>query len=221
VAGHTFVTAPNKFEALAAHDALVFAHGALKTLAAAMMKIANDVRWLSSGPRCGIGELSIPENEPGSSIMPGKVNPVIAEYVISAAHSVYGHDIVITSLCGQGFLDLNAYLPSIGHYMLESLDLLISANKTLSAHLIDGLTIDGSASFASVIRRPTTATALLPYIGYHNAEKLAGRMQEMDEDLFQAAAQLNILDKTRLLELLSPSRLLELGYRLSDISKAK
>jgi aspartate ammonia-lyase len=201
-------------------DPFVEVHGILKAHAVNLEKISCDLRAMASDA-FGDGAVRIPARQVGSSIMPGKVNPVIAEYVISAAHSVYGHDIVIASLCGQGFLDLNAYLPSIGHYMLESLDLLISANQTLSTHLIDGLTVDGSASFEGVIRRPTTATALLPYIGYHNAEKLAGRMQQMGEDLFQAAAALNILDETRLRELLSPSRLLELGYRLSDISKAK
>src|SRR5262249_42149568 len=122
--GHPFVSAPNKFEALAAHDALVHAHGALKTLAAAMMKIANDVRWLASGPRCGIGELVIPENEPGSSIMPGKVNPTQSEAVTMLCCQVMGNDVAVNLGGASGNFELNVFKPLIIHNFLQSVRLL-------------------------------------------------------------------------------------------------
>ncbi len=199
-------------------DPFVEVHGILKAHAVNLEKIAADLRALAS-EAFGDGALKIPPRQVGSSIMPGKVNPVIAEYVVSVAHTVYANDGAIAGLCGQGFLDLNAYLPSIGHYLLESMDLLISANETLASRLIDGLTVDRSASLEDVIRRPTTATALLPHIGYHAAEKLAARMQQTGENIFEAARALNLIDEERLKELLSPPRLLELGYRLTEIAK--
>src|SRR5207244_4272093 len=122
--GQAFVTAPNKFEALAAHDALVFAHGALKTLAASLMKIANDVRWLASGPRCGIGEITIPENEPGSSIMPGKVNPTQSEALTMACCQVMGNDVAVNFGGALGNFELNVFKPLVIHNFLQSARLL-------------------------------------------------------------------------------------------------
>src|SRR2546422_10506985 len=140
--GHPFTSAPNKFEALAAHDALVFAHGALKTIAASLMKVANDIRWLASGPRCGIGELRIPENEPGSSIMPGKVNPTQAEALTMACCQVFGNETTITVAGSQGHFELNVYKPVIAYAMLQSIRLIADAAVSFADHCVAGIRAD-------------------------------------------------------------------------------
>lgn len=196
-------------------DSFVEVHGILKAHAVNLEKIASDLRALASDA-FGDGAVRLPARQVGSSIMPGKINPVIAEYAVSAAHGVYAHDGAVTTLCGQGFLDLNAYLPSIGHYVLESLDLLISADETLAEHLVAGMTVETKTAAADILHRPTTVTVLLPYIGYHGAETLARRMAETGEDIYKAARVLNIIAEDKLVELLAPSSLLALGYRLSD-----
>src|SRR5205814_8838466 len=136
--GHPFVTAPNKFEALAANDALVHAHGALKTLAASLTKIANDIRWLASGPRCGIGEITIPENEPGSSIMPGKVNPTQCEAVTMLAAQVMGNDVAVNIGGASGYFGLNVYNPVIIHNFLQSVRLLAAGSDSPREHCVVG-----------------------------------------------------------------------------------
>src|SRR5207247_5231227 len=138
--GLPFVTAPNKFEALAAHDAQVFAHGALKTLAASLTKIANDVRWLASGPRSGIGEIRIPENEPGSSIMPGKVNPTQSEALTMACAQVFGNDVAINFGGASGNFELNVFKPVIIYNVLQSIRLLADACESFTDHCVAGLT---------------------------------------------------------------------------------
>src|SRR5437773_2620138 len=137
--GHPFTSAPNKLEALAAHDALVFAHGALKTLAASLMKIANDVRWLSSGPRCGIGELRIPENEPGSSIMPGKVNPTQSEALTMLCCQVFGNDVAVNIGGASGNFELNVFKPLIAHNFLQSVRLLTDGVISFEQHCARGI----------------------------------------------------------------------------------
>src|SRR5204862_6359152 len=137
--GHPIVTAPNKFEALAAHDALVFAHGALKTLAVSLMKIANDVRWLASGPRCGLGEIKIPENEPGSSIMPGKVNPTQSEAMTMLCAQVLGNDVALNIGGAAGHFELNVYKPLIIHCFMQSARLLADGSRSFEEHCARGI----------------------------------------------------------------------------------
>jgi fumarate hydratase class II len=137
--GLPFVSAPNKFEALASHDALVHAHGALKTVAASLIKIANDIRWLASGPRCGLGEINLPENEPGSSIMPGKVNPTQTEALTMACAQIMGNDVAINIGGASGNFELNVYKPLIAHNFLQSTRLIADAATSLSTHCVVGI----------------------------------------------------------------------------------
>src|SRR5207253_10271037 len=140
--GLPFVSAPNKFQALAGHEPLVFASGALKTLAVALMKVANDVRWLASGPRCGLGELTIPENEPGSSIMPGKVNPTQSEALTMVCVQVMGNDTAIGIAGSQGNFELNVFKPVIAHDLLHAIELLSDACRSFREHCVEGLQAD-------------------------------------------------------------------------------
>jgi fumarate hydratase class II len=168
-----FVSAPNKFEALAAHDAVLFAHGALNTIAASLFKIANDIRLAASGPRCGIGELILPENEPGSSIMPGKVNPTQAEALTMVCARVFGNQTTITFAGSQGHFELNVYKPVIAFAFLESLDLLAGSMDSFRKHCVEGLAAD-EARIAWLLRRSLMlVTALAPKIGYDNAARIA------------------------------------------------
>ncbi len=171
--GLRFVTAPNKFEALAAHDALVHAHGALKGLAAAAMKIANDVRWLASGPRSGLGEITIPENEPGSSIMPGKVNPTQCEALTMACARVFGNDVTVTLAGASGNFELNVYKPVIADAVLQSLRLLADALRSFERHCIRGLEPNRPRIAELVERSLMLVTALTPHIGYDRAAEIA------------------------------------------------
>ncbi|MCX6141573.1 MAG: class II fumarate hydratase [Candidatus Kapabacteria bacterium] len=169
----SFVTAPNKFEALAAHDALVFLHGALKTLAATCMKIANDIRWMSSGPRCGLGEISIPENEPGSSIMPGKVNPTQSEAMTMVAAQVFGNDVAINIGGASGNFELNVFKPLIIHNVLQSVRLLADTCTMFNIHCAVGIVpnIDRLRHYNQ--NSLMLVTALNTHIGYDNAAKIA------------------------------------------------
>jgi fumarate hydratase class II len=168
-----FVSAPNKFEALASHDALVYAHGALKTLAASLIKIANDIRWLASGPRCGIGELQIPENEPGSSIMPGKVNPTQSEAVIMLCCQVMGNDVAINLGGAMGNLELNVMKPLIIHNFLQSVRLLSDGMTSFNDNCAIGITANMGRIDELMRNSLMLATALTPYIGYDKAAKIA------------------------------------------------
>jgi fumarate hydratase class II len=171
--GIPFVTAPNKFEALASHDALVHAHGALKTLAASLTKIANDVRWLASGPRCGLGELRIPENEPGSSIMPGKVNPTQAEALTMACAQVFGNDVAINFGGASGNFELNVYKPLIAHAFLQSVRLLGDAAASFDVHCARGMEPDRARIEALLHGSLMLVTALAPHVGYDRAAAIA------------------------------------------------
>ena len=173
IAGHAFVTAPNKFESLAAHDALVFGHGALKTLAASMMKIANDVRWLASGPRCGIGELRIPENEPGSSIMPGKVNPTQSEAVTMLCCQVFGNDVAVNLGGASGNFELNVFKPVIIHNFLQSVRLLADGMVSFNDNCAIGIEVDKEKIAKIMHESLMLVTALNPHIGYDKAAKIA------------------------------------------------
>jgi len=172
-AGTLFVTAPNKFEALAAHDAMVHAHGALKTVAAALMKIANDVRWLASGPRSGLGEIRIPENEPGSSIMPGKVNPTQCEALVMACCQVMGNDVAINIAGASGNFELNVCKPVIVHNVLQSIRLLADGARSFDAHCARGIEPDRGRIAELLERSLMLVTSLNPHIGYDKAAQIA------------------------------------------------
>jgi fumarate hydratase class II len=188
--GEPFVTAPNKFEALAAKDAVVFAHGALKTLAAALNKIANDVRWLASGPRCGLGEIRIPENEPGSSIMPGKVNPTQSEALTMAAAQVMGNDVTVNVAGMSGNFELNVYMPLIAHAVLQSCRLLADGCESFRAHCAEGIEPNEARIRENVERSLMLVTALSPHIGYDKAAKIARHAHEAGTTLREAALAL-------------------------------
>ena len=185
--GLPFVSAPNKFEALAAHDAIVFAHGALKTLAASLMKIANDVRWLASGPRSGIGEIRIPENEPGSSIMPGKVNPTQCEALTMLCAQVLGNDVAINIAGASGNFELNVFKPVLIHDFLQSTRLLADGMKSFDVHCARGIEPDRARIEELVQRSLMLVTALNPHIGYDKAAKIAKEAHRSGSTLREAA----------------------------------
>ena len=185
--GLPFVTAPNKFEAMAAADALVHAHGALKTLAAALMKIANDIRWLASGPRSGIGELRIPENEPGSSIMPGKVNPTQSEAVTMLCCQVFGNDVALNIGGASGNFELNVFRPLIAHNFLQSARLLADGMASFNDHCAVGIEPNRERIAELVQRSLMLVTALNPHIGYDKAAQIAKKAHREGTSLRDAA----------------------------------
>ena len=191
--GHDFITAPNKFHALTSHDALVYSHGALKALAADMMKIANDVRWLASGPRCGIGELEIPANEPGSSIMPGKVNPTQAEAVTMVTCQVFGNDVAISMGASQGNFELNVYKPVIALNYLQSCRLLADSIVSFNDHCAVGLEPVADKIDFYLHNSLMLVTALNPHIGYDNAAKIAKTAHANNSTLKETAIDLGLL----------------------------
>jgi fumarate hydratase class II len=188
--GHPFVTAPNKFEALAANDGIVHAHGALKTLAASLNKIANDVRWLASGPRCGIGEITIPANEPGSSIMPGKVNPTQSEALTMAAAQVMGNDVAINIGGMSGNFELNVFKPLVIHNFLMSCRLLADGADSFRANCVVGLEPERERIDAHLRNSLMLVTALNPHIGYDKAAEIAKTAHATGQTLKQAAVAL-------------------------------
>lgn len=191
--GHNFITAPNKFHALTSHDALVFSHGALKALSADMMKIANDVRWLASGPRCGIGEITIPENEPGSSIMPGKVNPTQAEAVTMVTCQVFGNDVAISMGASQGNFQLNVFKPVIAYNFLQSCRLLADSIVSFNDHCAVGIEPVVDKIDYYLQNSLMLVTALNPYIGYENAAKIAKTAHKNNSTLKATAIELGLL----------------------------
>jgi fumarate hydratase class II len=192
--GLPFVTAENKFEALASHDAVVEAHGAIKTLACAMNKIANDVRWLASGPRCGIGEISIPENEPGSSIMPGKVNPTQSEAVTMVCAQVLGNDVAINIGGASGNFELNVFKTVIIHNFLHSVRLLADAARSFREHCVVGIQPERKRIASYVSDSLMLVTALNPHIGYDNAAKVAKKAHVDGSTLKEAAISLGLVN---------------------------
>jgi fumarate hydratase class II len=185
--GHPFESAPNKFEALAAHDAMVFTHGALKTVAASLMKIANDVRWLASGPRSGLGEITIPENEPGSSIMPGKVNPTQCEALTMLACQVMGNDVAVNIAGASGNFELNVFKPVIIHNVLQSMRLLADGALSFEEHCARGIEADRTRIGELVQRSLMLVTALNPHIGYDKAAQIAKAAHKQGSSLRDAA----------------------------------
>ena len=195
--GLPFVTAPNKFAALAGHEALVGLHGALKTLACALMKIANDVRWLASGPRCGLGELTIPENEPGSSIMPGKVNPTQCEAMTMVCAQVLGNDVAVNIGGASGNFELNVFKPLIIHNVLHSTRLMADASRNFREFCAEGITANAARIEHNLRESLMLVTALNPHIGYDNAAKIAKKAYKEGTSLKAAALALGLLDEAQ------------------------
>lgn len=206
--GYPFVSAANKFEALATHDALVMASGALKTIACSLMKIANDIRWLASGPRSGIGEISIPENEPGSSIMPGKVNPTQSEAMTMVAAQVIGNDVTINIGGASGNFELNVFKPVIIYNLLQSIRLLADACESFEEHCAAGIASIERNLKKHLENSLMLVTALNPHIGYDNAAKIAKKAHHENKTLREVAVELGILTAEKFDEIVRPEKML-------------
>jgi len=205
--GKEFVTAENKFHALTSKDDLVFAHGALKALAANLMKIANDVRWLASGPRCGLGEIFIPENEPGSSIMPGKVNPTQCESLTMVAVQVMGNDTAVGLAASQGNFELNVFMPVLIYNFLQSARLLTDGLKSFHDNCVVGITANREKMKHNLHNSLMLVTALNPYIGYDNAAKTAKLAYKENISLKEACIKLGFLTEERFDEVFHPEEM--------------
>ena len=206
--GKPFVSAGNKFHALSSRDELVFAHGAVKALACDMMKIANDVRWLASGPRCGLGEITIPANEPGSSIMPGKVNPTQCEQVTMVAVQVMGNDTAVGFASSQGNFELNVFLPVIAYNFLQSARLLSESIRAFTANCAVGIRADREKMRLNLHNSLMLVTALNPYIGYENAAKTAKLAFAENISLKEACVRLGFLTNERFDEVFHPENMI-------------
>jgi fumarate hydratase class II len=205
--GERFVSAPNKFEALAGKDAVVFAHGALKTTAAALNKIANDVRWLASGPRSGLGELLIPENEPGSSIMPGKVNPTQAEALMMAAAQVMGNDVTINIAGMSGSFELNAAMPLLAHALLQSCRLIADGCESFRVRCAAGIAPNEPRIRQNLERSLMLVTALSPHVGYDAAARIARHAHASGKALREAALELGLVTGAQFDEWVRPEKM--------------
>ncbi|HEX9731559.1 MAG TPA: class II fumarate hydratase [Thermoanaerobaculia bacterium] len=205
--GLPFVTAPNKFAALAAHDALVSLHGALKVLACALMKIANDVRWLASGPRCGIGELTIPENEPGSSIMPGKVNPTQSEALTMVCGQVLGNDVAVNVGGMSGNFELNVFKPLIIHNVLHSIRLLGDSCRNFREFCAEGIEPNREKIDRNLNESLMLVTALNPHVGYDNSAKIAKKAHKDGTTLKAAAVELGLVTAEQFDAWVDPSKM--------------
>jgi fumarate hydratase, class II len=203
-----FETAPNKFEALASHDTLVELSGVLNVIAVSLSKIANDIRLLGSGPRCGLGELKLPENEPGSSIMPGKVNPTQAEMLTMVAAQVMGNHVAVTIGGLQGHLELNVFKPLIGANVLRSIDLLATGMESFTARALDGIEPDERRITELMNRSLMLVTALAPEIGYDNAAKIAKHAHEKGLTLKEAGLELGLVDEATFDRVVKPEKML-------------
>jgi fumarate hydratase class II len=209
--GMPFVSAPNKFAALASHDAIVMASGALKTLACSLMKIANDIRWLGSGPRCGLGELLLPENEPGSSIMPGKVNPTQSEAMTMVCVQVMGNDTAITIAGSQGNFELNVFKPVMIHNLLHSVQLLSDACRSFTEHCVVGIAPNHEQIKEHLTKSLMLVTALNPRIGYDRAAKVAKKAHAEGKTLRQACIELGFLPGEEFDRLVRPEQMIGPG----------
>ena len=206
----------NLADATSNFDKWVEIHATLKAHAVNLEKMSSDLRLLASDLAVD-RTISIPDRQMGSTIMPGKINPVIPEFVISAAHKIYSNDVLISSLSGQGTLELNAYIPVIGTAIIESINLLISCNITLLNNLFTGLLINETAGYEAVINSSSVTTALNPYIGYNKAAEIASLMKEMKINIFEANSILKLIDENKLKSILEPGNLLKLGFSLDDL----
>lgn len=209
ITGKQFVSAPNKFEALATHDALVEFSGVLKTLAASLMKIANDIRWLGSGPRCGLGELNLPENEPGSSIMPGKVNPTQSEAMTMVCAQVFGNDVAVNFGGAMGNFELNVFKPVIIFNVLNSIRLISDACESFTDHCVVGIEANTVNIRKHLENSLMLVTSLNPHIGYDNAAKVAKKAHKENTTLKQAAMDLGLLTSEKFDEVVRPEKMIE------------
>ena len=207
LAGTPFATDPNKFHALTSKDALVFSHGAVKALAANLMKVANDVRWLASGPRLGLGEIRIPENEPGSSIMPGKVNPTQCEALTMVAVQVMGNDAAIGFAASQGNFELNVFMPVIAYNYLQSVGLLADAIRSFDERCASGIVANRDRMHDNLHNSLMLVTCLNPYIGYENAARVAHKAYAEDTSLREACVALGYLTPERFDEIFHPEEM--------------
>ena len=203
-----FKTAANKFHSLTAKDELVFAHGALKALAANLMKIANDIRWLGSGPRCGLGEIFLPENEPGSSIMPGKVNPTQCEALTMVSVQVMANDVAVGMAASQGNFELNVYMPVCIYNFLQSVRLLSDAMLSFNQNCVVGLKANKEKMQENLHRSLMLVTCLNPYIGYENAAKTAKKAFQENISLKEACLQLGFLTEKKFDEVFKPEEMI-------------
>ncbi len=208
ITGIQFKTAPNKFEAMAGKDALVEMSGVLKTLAASLMKIANDIRWLGSGPRCGIGEISLPENEPGSSIMPGKVNPTQSEAMTMVCAQVFGNDVTVNIAGSSGNFELNVFMPVIAFNILQSIKLLADGCESFSEHCVEGITANEANIKKHLENSLMLVTSLNPVIGYDNAAKAAKKAHKENKTLKEAVLELGLLTSEKFDEVVRPEKMI-------------
>lgn len=208
ITGKPFKTAPNKFESMAGKDALVEMSGVLKTLAASLMKIANDIRWLGSGPRCGIGEISLPENEPGSSIMPGKVNPTQSEAMTMVCAQVFGNDVTINFAGASGNFELNVFMPVIAYNILQSIRLLADACESFTDNCVVGIVANENNIKKHLENSLMLVTALNPVIGYDNAAKVAKKAHKENKTLKEAALELGLLTAEKFDEVVRPEKMI-------------
>jgi fumarate hydratase class II len=205
--GLPFTSAPNKFAALASHDAVVFAHGAIRTLAVSLMKIANDIRWLGSGPRSGLGELELPENEPGSSIMPGKVNPTQSEAMTMVCCQVFGNDVAITVAGSQGNFELNVFKPVMIRNFLHSVAILADVCRTFREFCVEGIKVNRGRIAELVGQSLMLVTALTPKIGYDKAGEIAKKAHHEGTTLKEAALALGYLTEAEYDEAVRPEKM--------------
>jgi fumarate hydratase, class II len=206
--GKPFISGRNKFEGLAAHDALVEFHGVLKTLAASLMKIANDIRWLGSGPRCGIGELNLPENEPGSSIMPGKVNPTQSEAMTMVCTQVFGNDVTVNFAGASGNFELNVFKPVIIFNVLQSIRLIADACESFTDNCVVGIEPNERTIKKHLNDSLMLVTSLNPHIGYDNAAKVAKKAHKEHKTLKEAAIELGLLTVEKFDEVVRPEKMI-------------
>lgn len=208
--GYPFLSAKNKFHALTSKDQIVFVHGAIKALACDLLKIANDVRMLASGPKCGIGEITIPANEPGSSIMPGKVNPTQAEALTMVCVQVMGNDTAISMAASQGNYQLNVYMPLIAYNFLQSVRLLADALKSFNLHCAQGIKPNREKIQENLDKSLMLVTALNPYLGYENAAKIAKKAYAENKTLKEACLDLGLLAEEEFDQILDPKKMVHL-----------
>jgi fumarate hydratase class II len=206
-----FVTAPNKFEALAAHDAYVFVHGAIASAATGLFKIANDIRLLASGPRSGLGEISLPENEPGSSIMPGKVNPTQCEAMTMVCCQIFGNHTAVTTAGSQGHLELNVFKPVLAYDMLQSIRLMADATRSFTDHCVVGIAANQGRIRELMERSLMLVTALAPAIGYDRAAQIAKRAHANGTTLREEALRSGDVTASEFDRLVRPEKMIRPG----------
>lgn len=214
--GYPFTRSENMTDATSNMDVFVEIHAILKAHAVNLEKMASDLRLMGSDlhtPK----ELELPARQAGSSIMPGKVNPVIPEFAVSAAHKIYANDQIVSSLAGQGNLDLNAYVPTLGDAMLDSMELLIATNQTMKENLVDNLVIHTETAREKLYHSPSVVTALVPFTGYHKAGELAKYMKENKLDIFEANKAIRLMDEDKLREIVKPENLVKNGFTIREI----